>query len=780
MSENYVAVDAVVEQKAKEKKSLFPKKEKAPKTPKAPKAPKPPKAPKAKKVKERKAKENKVKENIPKAKKEKLWKLPEGKKPVIEKKSDNQNAKQAKFMLFSIRNKIVLCFVIPLIFMVIIGISAYNKAAEGMSEKYQESSLQTIKMATEYVDMSCSFIESEGMKYAFDSDLGKYYLGLYEDDPVGKMNLLTGIKSNILSSQTSNPFISNIHIVTKTGIPMMSTKSANTMDGCFETYRESVATGKRTIEKWVDYHSVLDDHLTLDANDYIIAYEILSQSNNACIVIDIKKSTIEDFLKDLDMGEGSIIGFVTKNGREIICESLAEGQESTLTEGESVFFGQDFYNKIAAADEKGAVLEGTERVEYNGDDYLFFFSRSAETAATICALVPVDVVTSQAGEIRSLTVSLIILACFIVLVVGVLTVTSIQVNMKRISKKFGEVAKGDLTIQVTAKSRDEFRGLAASATHMIGNTKKLVNKVSNATAELESSAKDVNDASNVIDAYSKDITQAISEINEGMTRQSRHAQECVTKTDILSNEIQEVGRVVEQVEKLVEETEGMINKGMEIVQVLGNRAEETTDITAKVGESIDALRRESQIINSFVETITDISEQTNLLSLNASIEAARAGEAGRGFAVVAEEIRKLADDSAKAAGEIRNNVEHISAQTMNSVQSANQARSMVDLQSQAVEEVVAVFQEMQVRMNRLVDGLKDIVVSIERADSERSDTVSAVKNISDIIEETAGSAETVSEVANKLLQNVENLNRTAEALNENMDGLKSEISVFKI
>ena len=87
-----------------------------------------------------------------------------------------------------------------------------------------------------------------------------------------------------------------------------------------------------------------------------------------------------------------------------------------------------------------------------------------------------------------------------------------------------------------------------------------------------------------------------------MEEQSRHAQECVEKTDVLSNEMQEVSRVVERVEKLVDETEGMINKGMEIVQVLGDRAGETTKMTAKVSDSIESLRKESAIINSFVRS----------------------------------------------------------------------------------------------------------------------------------------------------------------------------------
>ena len=119
-------------------------------------------------------------------------------------------------------------------------------------------------------------------------------------------------------------------------------------------------------------------------------------------------------------------------------------------------------------------------------------------------------------------------------------------------------------------------------------------------------------------------------------------------------------------------------------------------------------------------------------------------------------------------------------QTQNSVESAKEARSMVALQTEAVEEVVSVFLDMQQRMIELVDGLKNIVISTEKADSERSDAEIAVKNISDIIEETAASAETVNDVAAKLLENVEKLNHTADVLGENMDGLKSEISVFKI
>lgn len=722
-----------------------------------------------------------VKKETTSEKKPKPEKAVKGKKASAEKKQKAPKQKKSgkSSKLLSIRNKIVVCFLVPIVFMVIIGVSAYQKSAEGLSEKFTDSTLQTMRMATENLNMSCDFIRSEGLKYAYDDDLRKYFLGMFEDNPVDKLNFLTSTKSNLLSVQTSNPFISYMHIIPKKGVNLLSTKLSSGVDGFLDEYKETVASGegRRSIPQWIDSHPVLDEKVTETEKDYIMAFEMMSQSNNACVVIDIKPSAITDFMEEIDIGDGSIIGFVTPGGRELVVENVEEGKESVLPEEGNVFSGQEYYTAVMG---EAVADAGTAEVDFQGEKYLFIYSHSADIGFTTCALVPMRVVTSQATEIRNMTIGLVILACVIVVIVGIFITAGIENNMRRISRKFGDVAKGDLTVTVSAKGHDEFQDLAGSATNMITNTKKLVNQVSNATGELEVSAQNVGQASELIHEYSQDITRAIGEINEGMEEQSRHAQECVEKTDILSNEIQEVSHVVERVEKLVGETEGMINKGMEIVQVLGDRAGETTQMTVKVSESIESLRKESEIINSFVATITEITEQTNLLSLNASIEAARAGEAGRGFAVVAEEIRKLADDSAKAAGEIRNNVANITAQTQNSVESASQAKAMVELQTKAVEEVIAVFREMQERMGQLIEGLKDIVVSTEKADGERSAAVAAVKNISDIIEETAGSAETVNDVANKLLNHVEKLSTTASVLDENMEGLKNEISVFKI
>jgi methyl-accepting chemotaxis protein len=397
----------------------------------------------------------------------------------------------------------------------------------------------------------------------------------------------------------------------------------------------------------------------------------------------------------------------------------------------------------------------------------------------MCILVPSTTIVAQAAQIRTLTLELVILAAIVAIVIGLFLAIGIQRNMKRISYKLGEVAKGDLTVKVTVKGKDEFRNLRFAVSNMIKNNKKLVGKVGDATLNLEKSADHVTEVSQVMSKYSADITEAIHDINDGMNRQAEQAQKCVVRTDLLSNEIQDVKRVTENVEGLANRSEAMISHSMLIVRELGKSAADTNEITAKVGNSIELLRKESEVINEFVEVITSISKQTNLLSLNASIEAARAGEAGKGFAVVAAEIRKLAENSASAAGEIRNNVKNITAQTEESVANARESANMVKKQTDDVNEIIAVFRDMDAHVKDLLQGLKEISGKMENTDQVRVDTLRAVKKISAIIEETAENTELVQGVAENLTTHIGRMNETAQVLGENMEELKQEISVFK-
>lgn len=680
-----------------------------------------------------------------------------------------------QIMLLGIRNKIIICFVIPIIFMIIIGTSAYRKAAAGMTQKFKDSTLLAVQMASENVDLSSGTLQSEATKYLFDDQLSLLVQGMLEKQPLEKLNAMDAVSADMLAAKVSNPYIDNLHILTMPGMPIISTAGSGA-DGFLKDYMETVKAEKG-IQPWIDSHPDLDAKMNLSEDTYLMSYEAMLKSRKGCVIIDVNKERMQEFVDSLDIADNSITAFITAGGKELVSENLKEGSKSAITGMDKVFCGQSFYEEVVADEEN---LFGVKDVKFAGKNYIFFYSKCSDNGGMIASLVPLNVVTGQADAIKSMTVALVVLATIIASIVGMIIVAGIQKNMKNISKTFGEVAKGDLTLSVGATGHDEFVSLAGSATNMIHNTKNLVMKVNNATEELEASSNEVNKASGVLSEYSQIITESIAEINVGMAKETDYAQECVTKADLLSDEIQKVVASVATVQTMIDETVVMINNGIDIINNLGKRADETSLITSKVGESIEELQKKTEIINEFTRTIEDITEETNLLSLNASIEAARAGDAGRGFSVVAEEIRKLADDTGDAASEISNNVKNIIAQTGATVQTANQAREMVSLQTEAVTEVINVFENMKKQMDILVEGLGVISECIEAADDKRTESVDAVQNISAIIEETTANAVSVNSIADKLMESVDNLNQTADSLGSNMDELKNEISVFKI
>lgn len=698
---------------------------------------------------------------------------------VSEDKQPDVHKEKSKSALFSLRNKIYICFLIPIVFMIAVGFISYNSAQEGLSEKFKESSIQTSNMAIQYLDTSCTYIQSEGMRYAFDSGVENYTLGMPGKSTGEKTTYISDTRLQLLTSQTANPFVSNIHIIPKAGNRIISSATSEYYDGIYDDYYNemlALSTDGRNIPRWVDSHSFLSEHMGLSEDDYFIAYQMQTNKKFAYIVVDVKTAALVDILENMDFGEGSIVGFVTDSGKEVNIEGTSDTQEGHIINSESIFSQQDFYAQSIESEDMSGVMD----VEYQGKSYLYVYTRSEVCNVTLCSLIPLSIVTGQAEKIKNITITLVILAAIIAICIGTVITMGIQKNMKNISRKLNEVAKGDLTVRVKAQGRDEFQSLAQTATNMIKNNKKLVLKLSDTVSQLEKSAVDVNEASDDIAGYSTDIARAIDEISEGMSKQAEHAQECVIKTSGLSESMDNISSMVEKTEKLADETGQMIKQGMEIVGTLGNRAKETTDITAKVGSSIEMLKTESEMINRFVETISEISGQTNLLSLNASIEAARAGEAGRGFAIVAEEIRKLADESNKAAEEIRNNVEKISDQTLVSVNSAKEAESMVALQAQTVEEVICVFRNMDEQIANLFTNMKEIADSTEIADKERNDTMEAVENISAIIDQASGNSEHVRDMVIQLQGSVQKLDQTAQTLDDNMTGLRTEVSAFKL
>ena len=743
---------------------------KAEKKPKKVKDAKPEK-PKKEKVKKEKVKKEKVKQE--KALKEKAPKVGAPKTA-----NNSSKAKKGKGIHLSLKAQLVIGFAIPVLLVAFIGIYSADKAEEGMVNNYREASSQALEMTMDYIDFGFESIYTNALELYNDKELLNYSRGVI--DPNDAAVLVLKYKSTLMAKQVGNQFIFNIHFVPKDGLATLTsaqleagTEKQGFYDELFAQH-ETVIKAKKRQERWAYGHPLVDEIFEQEASDTVLSLYMMNQMSNACIIVDVSAENIMNIMQETGFGEGSIVGFITADEHELLTGLTAEGGGEVPIEG-FTFLGQSYYQSALTAE--GIYIED---VVVSGTDYCFMATKSEENGSVLCTLIPKSIMMTEANQLKSAVLWFVLLACIVVGVLGVLIVVGISRNMNRITKRLSKVADGDLTVDMTIKNKAEFGTLAGHMATVVSNTKNLVAKTVDISKDVSASASNVSVATGILSDGTQNIHGAIEEINMGVNRQVEDAEQCLVKMDELSQVILTTEQSVKEMGELADGTKSMIDAGSQSMDMLIEHADETARMTDQVDEKIAMLAAKSKEISTFVNTINEISSQTTLLSLNASIEAARAGEAGRGFAVVAEEIKKLAENSMQAAGEIRKVVNVISEMTVVTRESSANAKVAVEQQSKIVEETRDNFTAMNESIGKLLENVQAVRGNMQQMSNDRGVTLEAIESISSVVQQTAASATLVNETASQQMGQAESLREVTDELQKKTEELMEAISQFKV
>lgn len=276
------------------------------------------------------------------------------------------------------------------------------------------------------------------------------------------------------------------------------------------------------------------------------------------------------------------------------------------------------------------------------------------------------------------------------------------------------------------------------------------------------------------------MNTAVEEIAGGATSQA-------SETMNANHKVAEMGQALEETSANVETLNSSSEKMKEYNQTAGNNLEELNVISEKTKESVIAVQKQTNLTNESAqqireatELITDIADQTNLLSLNASIEAARAGENGKGFAVVADEIRNLSEQSRQSAERIVEIVTDLLDNSDTSVRTMNEVVQNIEVQNDKLSETGHMFDSLDAEINEVAAAITQIRQQTAALNKQKEMVTGIVDSLAAIAEENAASTEETSASMLKLNEIVEACHQATGQLTSLAEQLAENTKQFEI
>lgn len=366
------------------------------------------------------------------------------------------------------------------------------------------------------------------------------------------------------------------------------------------------------------------------------------------------------------------------------------------------------------------------------------------------------------------------------LVIAVMLIRSFLNPIHQLQIALRKIAEGDLRQQINSPYNDELGTLSHHFDHMVERVRDMLQHTQSVASSLATYSHSFEQSSSITAHTNQDIVSTIQEISAGAEQQARQSERSASLIRELEREVHEITEYTEVMLSTSQTANHNTSRGFEAVIALRQVSEHSRESVNKMYLALTQLINQSKDIFRITKSITDISNQTNILSLNAAIEAARAGAYGKGFAVIADEVRQLSEQSKESSVLISQIIRELQSGMGEFQELMLGTKGSFEEQDHKVNETLSSFEAIDhsmVEISRQIGQIHDKVDSTQAMNRRLAESVHLVAAIA---EETAAGVQEVNASSVQQDQAIRNIARQAIEINEISQELFNEINVFKI